>query len=43
MEVPGRHGVNYYMCLGVSPETDAYDYNKVSYGILILHHQLTHK
>ena len=31
MEVPGRHGVNYYMCLGVSPEVDIYDYNKVRY------------
>ena len=29
MEVPGRHGVNYYMCLGISPEEDAFDYKKV--------------
>ena len=35
MEVPGRHGVNYYMCLGVSPEVDAYAYNKVTYGVPI--------
>ena len=29
MEVPGKYAINYYMCLGVSPDQDPYDYDKV--------------
>ena len=26
---PGKHGVNFYMCLGEDPRIDPYDYGKV--------------
>ena len=30
MTVPGKHGVNFYICLGVNIENDPYDFAKVS-------------
>ena len=29
MLIPGKHGINYYICLGINPEVDPYNYEKV--------------
>ena len=29
MEIPGRYAINYYICAGLNPDVDPYDYNKV--------------
>ena len=29
LEIPGKYAINYYICAGLDPATDPYDYNKV--------------
>ena len=29
MVIPGKHGINYYMCTGENPANDTYDFKKV--------------
>ena len=32
LEIPGKYAINYYICAGLDPATDPYDYNKVLIG-----------
>ena len=29
METPGKYAINYYICAGLDPDVDPYDYDKV--------------
>ena len=29
MEIPGKYAINYYICAGLDPAVDPYDYEKV--------------
>ena len=31
MTIPGKHGVNFYICLGEDTENDPYDFAKVRF------------